>query len=491
MNGKVIQAEKSFIGRAVDSITNVVAKLGWGQANQFSASRYQFDFMSRNRTELEAAYRTSWIVGMAVDIPAEDMTQAGIELQSDFEADQEDELIAALRDLGIWKQLTSTIKWARLFGGAGGMLMIDGQDPATPLNIDTIGRDAFKGILPLDRWMVVPSLTDLVMEYGPHFGLPRFYNVVSAAPGLPMFKIHYTRLLRFIGNELPYYQRQYDMYWGESVIERLHDRLIAFDSTSQGIAQLVYKAHLRTYSVEGLRDILGTGGPAFEAIMKNVNLMRQWQTNEGMSVIDMKDKFETHQYTFAGLPDVLLQFGQQISGATEIPLVRMFGQSPAGLNSTGESDIRNYYDGIKKKQERDLRHPVTTILDVLSMSKFGTRPPKGFSFKFVPLWQVSDKEKADVANVSSQAVVGAFEAGLISQKAGMQELRGLAEVTGMFGNITDEDIDAAEDKIPTAAEAAAEMQEAVGDPAEGGSGQKVPRGDEGGDDPANDEKGNK
>jgi len=81
-------------------------------------------------------------------------------------------------------------------------------------------------------------------------------------------------------------------------------------------------------------------GRMYEALIKQIELIRLYQSNEGMTLMDAKDKFEAHQFSFAGLPDVLLQFGQQISGAIGIPLVRLFGQSPAGLNSTGESDTR-------------------------------------------------------------------------------------------------------------------------------------------------------
>ena len=55
---------------------------------------------------------------------------------------------------------------------------------------------------------------------------------------------------------------------GMSVVERIWDRLTAFDSATVGAAQLVYKAHLRTYSVEKLRELIALGGPAFEALLK-------------------------------------------------------------------------------------------------------------------------------------------------------------------------------------------------------------------------------
>lgn len=70
------------------------------------------------------------------------------------------------------------------------------------------------------------------------------------------------------------------------------------------------------------------GGPAYEALLKNMDLVRLYQSNEGMTLLDGADTFETHQYSFAGLDDVISQFAEQISGATGIPLVRLFGQSP-------------------------------------------------------------------------------------------------------------------------------------------------------------------
>jgi hypothetical protein len=48
--------------------------------------------------------------------------------------------------------------------------------------------------------------------------------------------------------------------------------------------------------------------------------------------------------------------------------VRLLGQSPAGLNSTGESDWRNYYDGINARQNKDLGDGTTTIYKLTAQS---------------------------------------------------------------------------------------------------------------------------
>ncbi|MCV5512652.1 DUF1073 domain-containing protein, partial [Escherichia coli] len=148
---------------------------------------------------------------------------------------------------------------------------------------------------------------------------PEFYDVVTTATGIPAWRIHHSRLIRFDGVTLPFQQKMTENEWGMSVVERIWDRLTAFDSATVGAAQLVYKAHLRTYSVEKLRELIALGGPAYEALLKNIDLIRQFQSNEGMTLMDSRDKFETHQYSFSGLDDILSQFAEQISGAVGIP----------------------------------------------------------------------------------------------------------------------------------------------------------------------------
>jgi phage-related protein (TIGR01555 family) len=433
---------------AGDSFQNFEARVGVGTKNQTSGSGYGFDFISRNRIQLEAMYRSSWVVGAVTDVVADDMTRAGIEIESDLAPDKMDKIHAAFERMAIWDRINDTIKWSRLYGGALAVMMIDGQRPETPLNLNGIGPDQFKGLFVLDRWLVQPSLNDLVTDYGPDMGQPKFYDVVADSMALPRQRIHYSRVLRLDGVELPYWQKIAENLWGQSVIERLFDRLIAFDSTTAGAAQLVYKAHLRTLAVDGLRDVIGMGGPALEALLKNVDMIRRFQSNEGITLIDAKDTFETHQYSFSGLDNVLLQFGQQLSGATGIPLVRLFGQSPAGLNSTGDSDIRLYYDSTKQQQERKLRNPLTRLLEVVCRSEIGEAPPEGFQFGFNPLWQMSDTEKADVAQKTTTTVAMAFDDGLISQQTALKELRQSSHITGVWSNITDEMINDADDELP-------------------------------------------
>lgn len=435
--------------QAGDSFANFAARVGVGTDNQSSNSSYQFDFISRNRIKLEAMYRSSWIVGQAVDVVAEDMTRAGIEIiGDDVEPDDKERVYKAFQRNGVWDQTTNTAKWGRLYGGAIAVMLIDGQNMATELRPETVGKDQFKGLYVLDRWMCQPSLKEKVQEFGPHFGEPLNYTVMTSQTPLDGRVIHYSRVLRFDGVDLPYQQRFSEQGWGQSVIERLYDRLVAFDSTTQGIAQLVYKAHLRTLTVDGLRDILAAGGAMERALLKNVDFIRRFQSSEGMTLVDAKDKFETHAFTFAGLDNVLLQFGQQLSGALQIPLVRLFGQSPAGLNATGESDLAMYHDNIKQQQERRLRSFFDTVIEVQWRSELGIDPPEGMTFEFRSLEQMSDVEKSAVANSVAEAVGKAYDMQAIDRATAMKELRASSHSTGIFSNITDEMIAEAENDPP-------------------------------------------
>lgn len=434
-----------------DGFANLTARMGMGANNVLSDGMYIFNLLTKNRIQLEAMYRGSWIVGNVVDCVAEDMTRAGVTIKGEDDPEKIQQMQASMTRLGIWGALLETIKWGRLYGGALAVIIIDGQDTSTPLDMKTIGKDQFRGLKVYDRWGLQPAVNDVIQE-GMDAGLPAYYTVVSDPNSgkVTNQRIHHSRVIRQIGIQLPVWQAIVEQHWGESVIERLHDRLVSFDTATSGAANLINRAHLRTVGIEKLREILAAGGKAEENLLTMFHHMRMLQTNEGITLLDKEDQFQAHSYTFSGLSDMVLQFGQQISGASGIPLVRLFGQSPSGLNSTGESDLRMYYDNILAQQESRLREGVMRVLRVLHMSKFGQPAPENFDFDFVPLWQTSQKEKADIAKVVAETIKTAVEAGVIDTPTALKELKQSSEYTGVFSNITEQQITEAENEPPPA-----------------------------------------
>ena len=444
---------------AVDSFTNYAAKLGMGTDNLNSGASYGFNPVTRIRSLMEWIHRGSWVGGVAVDVIAEDMTREGIDFEGEIDPADVQTLHRVAKQLNVWQTLRDTVAWSRLYGGCIAVMLIDGQDASTPLRLETITKNQFKGLMVLDRWMVEPSLSNLVTEFGPHLGLPKFYTITADAPALPRMKIHHSRCIRLEGIRLPYWQRMQENMWGISVLERVYDRMVAFDSATTGAAQLVNKAYIRTYKVDGMREAIAAGGPAVAGLTQYMDMMRRFQGIEGMSLMDKEDEFEGIVHNaFSGLSDALVQFGQQVSGALQIPLVRLFGQSPSGFNS-GDADLRNYYDGVKQKQESELGNGVDLIYRVIAASK-EIDLPDDFIVKFKSLWQLTDEQKAAIAAQDASTIVAVEGAGIIDRQTAMKDLKQLSRITGRFTNIQDEDIEAAKSEMaPEAGELIAKAGE--------------------------------
>ncbi|MDY6345241.1 MAG: DUF1073 domain-containing protein [Succiniclasticum sp.] len=356
-----------------------------------------------------------------------------------------------LRRTQLIKKIQEGLCWGRLYGGAIGIMLIKGQGSpeqlAMPLALEEMVPGDFKGLMILDRWNGVSPSSELVDDISdPEYGLPDAYIVTDPVDGA-MTRVHHTRCIRFVGNNLPFWERQAELYWGASVIESVFDELKKRDNVSWNIAQLTFLANLRVLKMNDIGQTLAATDPQSQAELYRTLTAQNWlASNMGIQIMDAADGFETHQYTFGGLADCYQQFIMDVSGAAEIPVTKLFGRSPSGLNATGESDLQNYYDMIGEKQESILRPILNKLLPPFMVSMFGA-VPDDLDFDFNPVSEPSDKERMELAKTGTDNVVAALNAGMISKRTGLQELKQQSERTGVWTNITDEDIEKAPDEI--------------------------------------------
>jgi phage-related protein (TIGR01555 family) len=452
MDAVTPMAKATAGGKFQDSFVNYTHRLGLGAQNILSSSSSSFNPLTRIRTLVEWMYRGQFVCKNAIDVIPEDMTRQGVILNGPMKPKDIRKMDAEATKLNLWTSVRSVLKWSRLYGGCLGFIIIANQDPSTPLRIETVGKDQFKGIFPLDRWMVDPSLELLVTDFAsPQFGKPMFYRVTADAPALPRMKIHHSRVIRLVGNELPYWQAIQENLWGLSVLETIQDRINAFDIGSSGAAQLIDKSFIRTYKLKGLKELVGSNEVAMEGVRALLEVMRSQQGIEGVTLMDLEDEYEGHEHAaFAGLAEILQEFRQQLSGALQMPQTKLFGTSPAGMNATGESDMRNYYDMIKARQIADLLYPMTVVYQLMAQS-LGIKWNEEMSIAFKSLWQPTELEKATIAKTITETILAAEEKGTVSTKTAMQELKQQSHETGVWTNITEEDIEAAADvPVPAA-----------------------------------------
>lgn len=435
--------------RALDAFSNVLARLGAGTPNLLEGTEYSLQRMSRDFNTLNALYRESWIVRRIIDVIPADMLKNWITITSGLDPDVEKRLSLTLRRTQLIDKLKRGMQWGRLYGGALGVMLVkhQGYDLSQPLQLDWIMPGDFAGLLIFDRWNGVNPSSELIEDISdPDYGYPKYYTVTDPAGGGSV-KIHHSRVVRFTGNTLPFWEEIAEMQWGASVVESIFDELRKRDNVSWNIAQLTFMANIRVLKMQDLGQLLAaTDNESQAELLRTLEAQNMLLNNMGMQVMDAADGLETHQYTFGGLADCYQQFIMDISGAAEIPVTRLFGRSPSGLNATGESDLQNYYDMIAEKQESYLRPILNKVLPPFIISTLGSLPDD-FDFEFDPVAEPSDKERADLAKCGTDNVVAAYNAGLISQRTALKELKQQSERTGVWTNITDEDIERASDSV--------------------------------------------
>lgn len=440
--------------RALDAFSNVLARLGAGTPNLLEGTEYSLQRMSRDFNTLNALYRESWIVRRIIDVIPADMLKNWITITSGLDPDVEKRLSLTLRRTQLIDKIKRGMQWGRLYGGALGVMLVkhQGYDLSQPLQLDWIMPGDFAGLLIFDRWNGVNPSSELIEDISdPDYGFPKYYTVTDPAGGGSV-KIHHSRVVRFTGNELPFWEEIAEMQWGASVVESIFDELRKRDNVSWNIAQLTFMANIRVLKMQDLGQLLAaTDNESQAELLRTLEAQNMLLNNMGMQVMDAADGLETHQYTFGGLADCYQQFIMDISGAAEIPVTRLFGRSPSGLNATGESDLQNYYDMIAEKQESYLRPILNKVLPPFIISTLGSLPDD-FDFEFDPVAEPTDKERADLAKCGTDNVVTAYNAGLISQRTALKELKQQSERTGVWTNITDEDIERASDTVEPSGE---------------------------------------
>ena len=450
--------------KAKDSFSNIMANLGFGSTNLSQRGSYHLTRMSWDYGTLNALYRNNWIATGIIDKPAQEMLKNGFEIQSQIEPEKINKIMSVYMRTRTRAKVLEGLKWSRLYGGCILIPLITGQDDLSkPLDFETIMPDSYKGCMVIDRWSGVSPSLEVVDDIADvDFGEPEYYDVVIQEKQ-KTFRIHHSRAVKFTGRDLPYYERIAETYWGSSEIEHVFTELMKRDNTSSNIAYLIFLACIRVYKLQDFGQAITMGDQqALSEVYRTMQAQNQLMCNTGSLVMSQEDDFKMEGYTFTGINDIYESFMLDIAGAAEIPVTKLFGRAPAGMNSTGEADLQNYYDMIQEKQESHLRQPLERLLKIITMSAIGSIPDD-WELVFSPIRRNSEEEQADLAQKSFQPILDAFTNGLIDKATALKEMKQQQKRVSMWSNITDEMIDNAveEDKKKKAEEE--EMNKALED----------------------------
>lgn len=439
---------------ANDAFSNPAARIGFGAESLAEGADYPLTRRTYNYMELLSLYRSSGIMRRIVNKPVEDALSHWVKLDTQISPEEMDAFSALERRTRIKHQISQGLKWGRLFGGAGGLIMIEGQGDeeslSQPLDLKTIHPDSFKGIYIVDRWSGIYPSTETEDDISSQaFGLPKYYEVRTGEDAALSMRVHHSRVLRFPGEELPYWEKQVEQSWGASVIETVYEDLRRYDATLTNIEALLYKADMLVHKTKGIEQLFGVGPQKMQAqVWQTLNAQTVLQGNMRTKYIPSEDSIEAFQYTFAGMDKVFEVFMYALSSATGIPVTILFGRSASGLDATGDADLDNYYTFLESLQDDKLRPIFDQLYPVMFMSEFGAIPDD-LNFTFNSVRPKKDTDIATIAQIKSQITYEGYSAGLLKKSTALRELRTMSDETGLFTNITDEDIKQAEEEDAT------------------------------------------
>ena len=456
MLGVQDKAVAANLAHAFDQFGNSSARTGYGNPNLIEGTEYFLTRTTLNYVLLYSLYESSWIARRIVDTPACDMVRAWPKLTSDIEPKELTKLDRVLRKTNTKNNLLTAMKWARLFGGAGALMIIDGQESELdkPLDLDEVPIGSFRGVIPFDRWAGIYPGTNICTDIRRpvDFNLPETYRVQGT--GGQSFEVHASRILRFTGPTVPTPEREAYSFWGISVIEPVLQELKKRDNVSANIAALTFRANilgLKWPDLAALMSGLGMPGNAGMQFEQRMSQLNHLLSNQSLVPIPADGEITTAQYSFSGLGEVYQQFCLDISGAAQIPVARLWGRTITGLGQTGDGDERIYCERIATDQDSDLRPQLEKLYPVLCASELG-EVPDDLDLNFPSLAVPDDKDKAELAKSVADVVTVAMNGGIISPRTAAKELRQSSDKTNIFTNITPEDIEKLSDEVSSEGE---------------------------------------
>jgi phage-related protein (TIGR01555 family) len=384
-----------------DGWSNLVTGLNSSKNSKKRHTRHVFGG-TLSDDELDSLFFEGGLAARIVKLLPDDMYREGWEYEfPDTDkikaAEYSDDYAAVFENLDALKNFKLAAYWNRLKGGSAILIsVIDGLEMSMPLKPKKI--TAFEKLKVLDRteidfsnilWQNDPTL--------PRFGLPELYPVKFnyGKSNTQTQMVHYSRIIELHGDTLPRSSEtaltQEQRFWGISILQRAEDRLRTLGSSLGSIDQLLEEMGVGKFKFKDLAMLLSSP-EGKEILMRRVEVMDLTRSSFRSQFFDSEEDFSRDVVNFTGIPEVLYILFMLIAADTGYPITRLFGVSPGGMNSTGESDMRNYYDGVRSVQTAEILPMVLRLVRIISEWQGIPEP----YINFLPLETMNEKEQAEV-----------------------------------------------------------------------------------------------
>jgi len=384
-----------------------------------------------SKQALQTLYVQSWAAAHFVDIPIDDMFVRWRHFKGERGAADPQRMTEMEDRYDVRDRLSRAMKAARLYGT--GLLVIMARDAplSAPMMPEQVRPDDVSHLLVFDRYSASVRERDMDLM-SPTYGEPIYYDIYPQAG--PPFMAHSSRVIRFDAIR-PFGADGFTVYdrdWGVSAIVPVIIALVQDQSGASAAGHLMQIASMDVVRTAGFREAVAgqqeIDEPSPESIGERMNRLKSVYRTIFM---DREDEFERQAVSFSGLPDMLDRMARRVAAAAQIPATRFWGQSPVGLNATGESDMVNYAQTVLAMQDNLLRKPLSTLDMILARSAGLREPPE---YEWLPLTDTSEADKANTLKARVETLAAAITAGIIDEDEARRALDGdefLGDLPGM------------------------------------------------------------
>lgn len=389
-----------------DGYTNVLNKYGTSQDNSTAYQYAQEPFA--DDMQLIRLYEGNGLFAKIIDRPAEEAVKHGLDI--DFGNNEVSDYVARrLDELEYEDKFATAEKWSRLYGGSIiVMLCDDGGGLEDPLDWDNVR--SIEELRVFERAVVQPDYSALYnfnfnegYDKDRPFGEPEYYSIFSI---YGYFIVHRSRCLVFRNGRLPEQTTNaLYRYFGIPEYVKLRTALRECLTSHQDGVKLLDRSVQAIYKMKGLSSLLSTDAGE-DNVLKRLQVIDMARGILNSIAIDNDGEDYTFQtMPLSGVKDVIDSTCNMLSAVTNIPQTILFGRSPAGMNSTGDSDMENFYNMVENIQKRNMKANTRTLVDLIlrqGVIEGNIDSAPEYKVQFTPLWSLSEQEQANVDKTKAE-----------------------------------------------------------------------------------------
>jgi phage-related protein (TIGR01555 family) len=383
----------------------------------------------------------NWLPKRIVTKPVDTMFSKwrNFQFSDDDQSPNIEALQKAEKDLNAQQKFKEAAYWSRLYGGAKIILgmrdVLNSTDMAKPLDFNKVKKGDLKYMLVVDRWRCAPTGVLDEDVTSPNFGKPLTYKLAESS-----VEVHWTRMLHFDGELLPWQLWKQRGMWHDSSLQHVYDSLINYETSTSAICSMLFEANIDVVTTTGLTKLLGTK-EGEQKVAKRFQLSQLVKSFNRTLILDGEEKYEKKQNQFSNIDKIWQQFMVDASAAAQIPVSILFGdQTGTGLSSAGDDDLTNWHNYCVDERNAKVQTQLDYFDQIFVRSVLGSYPDD-YNSEWNPLGELDESAHADIELKRAQRDQIYLTTGVVTEGL----VAGQLKVDGTYDNMSDEDVQLAEE----------------------------------------------